>query len=385
MKTVRWAGICGAAAGLLLASSSFAQKEQWLRYYTASEGRGYRYIELKTNAPPELKLPKLTGQAYYARWETPLDPAGGRWMVFERKGKTGPYDRVYIDAKGDGNLSGTPVAASRSDQFSAFFPPVKMVFKGEDGPLTYHLNLRFMKYDQDQARLLASSGCYYAGDVDLGGKKRRVDLFDQNVNGTFNDRGGTPRDSDAISVQNSKKGQRSLGKLVEVDGAFYNIEIARDGAFLKAQKAENVKFGKVKLPETISSLIAFGETGHFTRTPDKGEITLPTGNYSVEYWAIKRKDSKGASWEMTGYREKEACKFEVAAGETSKAVVGEPVRMELSTRDMGTNVVSFNLAFSGVSGDSIQLMKGEQRPPGPKLILASADGTYRSTNTFEFG
>ena len=30
-------------------------------------------------------------------------------------------------------------------------------------------------------------------------------------------------------------------------------------------------------------------------------------------------------------------------------------------------------------------MKGNQRPKGPRLTLTSLDGTYRYTNTFEFG
>ena len=31
------------------------------------------------------------------------------------------------------------------DQYSAYFEPVRVVFKGEDGPITYHLVLRFMQ------------------------------------------------------------------------------------------------------------------------------------------------------------------------------------------------------------------------------------------------
>ena len=82
--------------------------------------------------------------------------------------------------------------------------------------------------------MLTSAGGYYAGQVDFGGKKRgRVELIDGNVNGAFNDRGAkekataTPRWWLA-----ARDGQRYLGKLLEVDGAFFRIEMARDGAFV---------------------------------------------------------------------------------------------------------------------------------------------------------
>lgn len=372
------------AVGLSLATTAMAQKEQWLRYYTSSDGRSYQYIELTTNAPAGLKLPQLNAAPYFARWLTPLDPAGGRWMCFDRSKKSGAYDKLYIDSKGSGKLDTEPVGILRTDPFSTQFQPVKLVFKGEDGPIAYHLQLRFMKYQNDEARLLSSSGCYYAGDVDLGGKKRRLELTDANVNGTFNDCGATVRESDRVGVKDNKDGDRYLGKLLEVDGVFYRIEVARDGAFVKIQKAENVEFGKVKVPETLTVFSAFGPNGHFTRKPVKGELTLPVGAYDSQDWTISRKDKSGASWELMAYRTKESCKFEVTSGSVAKALVGEPVRMEMEAKE-STNTVNFSLSFLAPSGESIQLMKGEQRPPGPKLIIASLDGSYRSTNTFEFG
>ena len=97
---------------------------------------------------------------------------------------------------------------------------MRAVFKGEDGPITYHLILRFMQYGSQDARLLCSSGGYYAGKVDIGGKKRRVELIDANVNGTFNDRAADAGDCDRVMVEGDKTGERYLGKMLEVDGQF---------------------------------------------------------------------------------------------------------------------------------------------------------------------
>lgn len=47
--------------------------------------------------------------------------------------------------------------------------------------------------------------------------------------------------------------------------------------------------------------------------------------------------------------------------------------------------LTFNLRFEGRYGETLQIMKGNERPRGPRLTLTSLDGTYRYTNTFEFG
>ncbi len=373
------------AAGLAL--SAQAQKEQWLQYHTTSPGgRGYLDLELRTNAPPNLPLPKLSAQQpYFAYWKTPMDPAGGRWICFDRTRKSGPYDKVYIDTKGDGRLDNKPaIGTTRTDTFMAYFEPAKIVFKGEDGPVTYHLGLRFMKFEKSEPRVLASSAGYYAGEVDFGGQKRHVELVDADVNGTFNDQSPEPRDTDAIQVQDDPVRQRYLGKLLELEGKFFRLEVARDGAFVKVQPAGKVPMAKVRVPETISEFVVFGQNGQFARKPKKGELTLPVGHYRIHQWTIDRKDNKGASWELSGYGFKESAEFDASEDQACTLAVGEPVHGVIEAEQV-TNAVNFRLKFLGRFDETIQFMRGTERPPGPKLMLASLDGTYRATNTFEFG
>jgi hypothetical protein len=386
---VRW----GALAAMAAATTVSAQKEQWLDYHVAREGRGYHYLTLTTNPPPRIQLPKLNAPPYFAHWTTPLDPAG-RWLCLDRSKKSGLYDRVYFDSTGNGRLDDKPsVSTSRSDQYSAYFEPLRMVFKGEDGPITYHLVLRFMQYDGGDVNLLASSGGYYAGKVDIGGKKRLVELIDQDVNGTFNDRGAGVGETDCVTIEGDKVGQRYLGKLLEVDGQLYQVEVARDGAFIKVQKAENIVLGQVRVPETISEFTAFGENGHFVRSPAKGEFTLPVGDYHIQDWKINRKDDKGAAWELSAYNFNDSARFEVAADKPASLEVGEPMRASMEVQEPNippgarntSQQLTLNLRFEGHYGETLQIMKGNERPKGPRLTLTSLDGTYRYTNTFEFG
>jgi hypothetical protein len=388
MKTFRTIGKWVVLAGMAVATTASAQKEQWLQYHTSRDGRGYRSLDLTTNAPAGVTLPKCTAQPYFARWATPLDPKG-RWACFDRTRKTGPYDLVYFDSNGNGRLDDkTPVKAYRVDQYYAYMGPMRVVLKGEDGPITYHLVFQFMRYESQgrpQIHLSVESGGFYEGTVDLGGgKKKRLELIDANVNATFDDRDADPGKCDHLMVEGDKTRERFLGKFLEVGDQIYRIEVARDGAFVKLQKAEDLAFGQVRVPETISEFVAFGPNGHFVRQPVKGEFKLPAGRYQVHEWDISRKDSKGASWRIEGRDFPDSTKFDVSAAKPAALDIGEPVRAVMTHSD-STNQVGFDLSFKGKLNETISIQKGNQNPPGPRLTLATLDGSYRVTNTFEFG
>lgn len=372
--------------GTVAASTALAQTEQWLSYHTGTEGRGYRPLKLTTNAPPGITLPALNAHPFFAYWATPMDSGGGRWICLDRTRKSGPYDRLFVDSNGNGRLDDQKPILARLDSYNAYFPAVPVVFKGEDGPVSYHLIFRFYKYGDSPAQLMASSAGWYEGMVDFGGTKKRVQLIDGTVNGTFNDMALKPYDSDRIQVDGEKVGERFLGRMLELNGKFFSIEAARDGAFVKVQKAENLTFGSVRVPENISEFAAFGENGHFLRKPLKGEFTLPSGGYQILQWTINRKDEKGSAWTMSGNNFPPEAGFQVAADKPAVLEIGEPVSAVLKINENTTNrQMSFSLQFVGQQKESIELLRDGQRPRGPKLMLANATGTLCYTNTFEFG
>jgi hypothetical protein len=307
-------------------------------------------------------------------------------MCFDRARKTGPYDRLFFDKNGNGRLDDDPqVSAAHRDQYSANFDLLRVTLKGDEGPITYHLTLRFMKYDDNTASLLAQSSGWYEGMVTIGPAKKRLQLIDGNVNGTFNDLAANPSDCDRIALEGDKAGQRLLGRLLETDdGQFYEIQVARDGAFVKLKKAENLPLGRAHTPEAISEFTAVGETGHFIRKPAKGEFTLPAGKYRVHSWSINRKDDKGTAWQLSGYGFNDFATFEVHPARPATIDVGEPVRASLQAVE-SKGAVAFRLQFLGRFGESIDLQRGGERPRAPQLILASRDGSFSVTNTFEYG
>src|ERR1035441_4365511 len=239
-------------AAMVLAGVAFGQSEQWLEYHTGTEGRAYHPVKLTTDAPSGVALPKLDGPVYFGRWLTPMDPAGGRWLCLDRSRKSGPYDRIFIDTTGNGRLDDKTPVQARVDSYNAYFPPVPLVFKGEDGPITYHLAFQCYQYERKPQQFLAMSAGWYEGKVNFDGAKKRIQLIDGNVNGTFNDLAPEPYDSDRVQVEGDKTTERFLGRMLEVDGKFYRIEAARDGACVNVKKEDNVVLGEVRVPENIS-------------------------------------------------------------------------------------------------------------------------------------
>jgi hypothetical protein len=372
-------------SGMLVANSLLAQSEQWLEYHTGGEGLAYHAMELTTNPPPNVALPKFNAQPYFARWVTPMDPSGGRWLCLDRTRKSGPYDRIYFDTTGNGRLDDKKPAEARLDSNFAYFSGSPAVFKGEDGPITYHVMFRFYHYEKNPPQLMAMSVGWYEGTVNLDGVKKHIQLIDGNVNGTFNDMVSNPYESDRVQIEGDKVGERFLGRMLEVDGKFYRIEVARDGAFVKIQNAGNVVLGPVRAPENITEFSAYGENGHFVRKPAKGEFTLPTGKYRMVHWKIDRKDEKGAAWTLSGYNFPETATFEVFSDKPAVLEIGEPVKAELKAEEGTNRMINFNLNFVGQQKESIEMLRGNERPRGPKLTLANASGALAYTNTFEFG
>ncbi len=378
---------------LILVSQVPAQQEQWLQYHCSRDagqmlgGMGSKSLEPTTEKPAGVKLPQFKGQSQlFAKWYTPMVKDGHLWVALDRTHKQGPYDSLYIDSNGDGHLADeTAAAAYRTDQRSGYFGPVKVIFEVEDGPVTYHLNFNCYQYGNGNNRLYASSGGWYEGDITVGGQKKHCVLFDYNVNGAFNDKSENAGECDRIRI-GKQGGQDTLftGNYVVVDETLYRPEIARDGACIKLTKAENVSYGSVRLPESITEFSANGENGLFILKPEKGIASLPVGKYCVHDWAVERKDEKDTNWKLKaiGFGEKNV--FDITEGKQAVLSIGEPIVATLDSSEReGTH--SFSHSMKGRSGERIELTRNGARPQAPKVHIKSADGTYDRTYSFQYG
>jgi hypothetical protein len=136
---------------LVLTSPAAAQEEQWLQYHSSRDSwqlvgdLGTSNPEVVSEKPQGVELPDFKcDERFFTRWPTPMAAGGGLWIAFDRKSKAGPHDLLYIDLNRNGSLADeSALEAYERDERNAKFEPVKILFDGEDGPITYHLNVKF--------------------------------------------------------------------------------------------------------------------------------------------------------------------------------------------------------------------------------------------------
>jgi hypothetical protein len=292
---------------------------------------------------------------------------------------------LYIDSDGDGSLADEPaLQAYGVDARNAKFEPAKIVFQGEDGPITYHLNVKF--YNSGRRRYLGLwAGCWYEGDIDIDGLKKRCMLIDHNANGVFDDKSIDAGMCDRIRIgEDTRLDTRFVGNYLEVDDALYNLDVARDGAYVKLAKAGNVPSGSVKLPEAVTALVVGGENGFFVRRPSGGTCSLPVGKYRIDSWVIEREDDKGAPWKARGSQFGSKGRFDVTEGNEVKLSIGEPLTSTVGASRRGSTL-SFDQKLSGPLGEAIVLERRGTRPRAPRLHIRNKDGSYDRTFSFEYG
>jgi len=374
---------------LVLTSPVGAQDEQWLQYHSEREAERIigdmtrSNLRLTAEKPQGVELPDFkTEEPFFANWSTPMVESGQLWVALDRTTKQGRWDQLYIDSNVNGHLNDEkPVKAYRTEQYYAYFGPVKVVFEGEDGPLTYHLNFSFYE-SGDTQRLYVSTGCWYEGDITVAGAKKYCVLIDYNGNGTFNDKSLNSSQCDRIRI--GKKGTRDtgyVGNYTEIDDVLYHTEIARDGAYIKLSKADDVKFGTVRLPDTITEFSAGGENGLFTFKPENGTGSLPVGKYRINSWTIERKDEKGKKWELQGRYFSEKGDLDISEGTEVSLEVGEPITGNLQVRfNAETENYEFEKNLRGRMGEYLNLTRGGERVSNLwKMHAKNKEGTFAKT------
>jgi hypothetical protein len=367
---------------------------QWLQYRAACEGRAdlgdVVHLDLPfTNAKPAgVRLPRFKSRkARFATWQTPMCTRGIRHVAIDKTRGRGPHDRIYVDVDGDGHLDDEkPVKAYRIDSRTTYFGPVKVMFEGDDGPITYHLNFQYEEQRDGKRTLAASSACWYEGRITIGKKTHHCVLLDYNVNGTFNDKALDPAQADRIRI--GEKGleaeSRLSGTYASLDGGLHLLEIARDGAYVKFTRGDDVPRGTVVLPASIDVLAAGGEQGLFVLKPVKGRVRLPAGTYHVRSWESRRKDKGGASWILRGTHRGAERTFEVKAGNEQKLDIGEPIITSLDVRKQPKGY-QFREQRAGRGGESIELTRNGKRPDPPVMRVKSKDGSHDTKHTFNYG
>jgi hypothetical protein len=364
---------------------------QWLSYRTSERAReivggSSQFNRFEAQTPINVKLPELsTDEPRFIKWKTTMDPKGFRWVAFDKKHKHGLYDILYIDSDGDGHLDDEQKIEGRpEDQYRVEFGGVPVYFKGDDGPITYHLNLRFYSYNEQSTYVYAYAGCWYEGQVTIGGKTQRCVLVDYNCNGAFDDKSEDFVCDRVLIGPEENYHTGWVGNYLEVDRILYRLNVAKDGAFLELAPAPDVAYGTVTMPDSITAFSAGGMNGMFERTVENGKVTLPLGQYRVYSWEIARKDDKNVEWTLSGSSFPREQRFTVAEETAAGVDIGEPVFSKLDA-SLRNGMHYFNQGLTGKSGERISLQKAGRTPDAPRIHVRNKTGEYYRTFALEYG
>ena len=411
MRTVTIWG-CAILATVLYAMPARADDEQWLSYRKSAQP--YHYLgwtagwsTKMTDKPPEgVALPKFRGDKPRFSWWVRKEYAGGQfvqgkivWLAWDQSGKGG-YDLLYIDSNLDGSLADEkPIKADNVSQDGkrAMFPLVKVMVPGDDGLVACYLNIA--KYEGTGDEVRYEAGGWYEGAVTIGGRKYFCRVIDNCCNGVFNDSGANRNQCDKIILvpyesrdeigemlnSSDKSPARFIGRWLELDGKWFAMEVARDGACVKFTPAEKVPTGTVRLGEGANeSITVMGPTGQFTRKPKDGLVELPAGRYAVDEWSASKSDSRNVVWQLAFRGEpNKVVTFEVAEGKETAPDIGQKIVCEV---DASFDGLEWRISPQLVSSGAVAtLQRNGSQADAPKATIANADGTYKKTFTMEFG
>jgi hypothetical protein len=409
---------------ILAATAAQAQEAQRLQYRTDAQPERSLgvYAEVRVRAEPSppagLALPKFAGdRPLFAKWITPMVPAGHLWLALDQSAKQGACDRLYVDTNADGSLADeTPVAAERAEaatdptaplaygrklnQQAARFAAVRILFPGKDGPIAYHLNVTFRSRIQriitwtqgvpDREVLLEelwlTAAGWHEGTVTVGGKTYTCRLADANVNGTFDDVSADEGKADFILIEGDALPLvRTAGRYIQLGGALYHPHPARDGASITFAPAKDVPTGTLRLDVPRAQLTVGGENGLLYLNVAEGKVSAPAGKYRLTIWKIEKADDSGTAWRAEGtVIPGEGAVFEVNEGKETRLAVGEPfVCKGTDTSDRGTHNLSFRLR--GRLDEPVYLYRDGRQAAPPQVRISNADKTYDQAFATEYG
>jgi hypothetical protein len=366
------------------------------------------------------------------------------------------YTRLYFDVNHNGDLTDDKVieaeASGRISMFSSgqyaqdSFPPVDVTFQADGTEMQYALVFRVTSQAQPNfqyATAYLTSAAYREGEITLGGKKRRIVLVDYNSDGRFDSEmafdervrlsNGTvyARPGDMIYVDpdlqdptarygydaTTSDEQQFVGKLLNVDGRFYDVQLTAAGDKLTLTPTTKA-VGYVTNPNQGYRAVVYGDQGFLkVMGGPSGKAPLPEGKWKLLQYTIDRTelpdDSKGKQeqssllqtlmnavvsrpppsprlrYTVVSARAKAAYPaVEVRGGETVSLPFGPPYKptVEVAPYRRAGDMVELGLSIVGAGGEVCSaLMVNGRQPPAPQFTITGPDDKEVASGKFEYG
>jgi hypothetical protein len=424
----------------------------------------YGYANLKAlQKPPadDFKLPALVGEdPFYL--EVKLGDKTRLAAVDRQSAGDTFYNRVRFDANDNRDLTDDAVITGTIQIFSsnsyrrANFPEIDTEVAVNGRRLPYRFQFDLYSFNQSggvaakmpfEYRVQCSMRCsgYYAGELELDGRKYKVALGDSDCNGRFDDRFGTVPGSrilqggqelpyyrgdtmyltreDALQYEDGQL----LGDMLILGNKVMDVAVDPSGTKLKLEETGRA-LGLLKIPQPVTKLQLKtpGTSASAIMVADVGtEFPVPVGEYELYTYTMERKDQQGDLWRLSARAGSSTPATVVAAGTPGTMTFGEPfkplIRAQLQGRSQerseakqwyefwksgegtakpGRRVqVSLEFGAEGVGGDfvsgishvkgtntAIELSKDNpQLPKEPSYKIVKEDGEIATQGSFAYG
>ena len=339
------------------------------------------------------------------------------------------YTHLYFDSNRNGDLTDDQVVeadskASPNGSPYTYFPRVDVTVDVDGTPVEYAFYMRIYGTSSGYGYAFLYGAAYREGEIALNGKKTRVVVVDSNSNARFDDamsvatRSGTlyPSTGDAILVDPNpntatNEVQQPIGKLINIGGRFYDMELTPAGDKLTLTPS-SAPVGYVSNPNKGFRALMQGEQGILKISAgESGKSPLPVGDWKLLSYTIdgtvkpEAKEEEGSllntlsealvqsnsstpRWSFISARPASSLTaVNVREGETIDLPFGPPyrpiVKVSRTSGSAGNRVAYLSLSLVGTGGEAVSnIMVNGTRPGVPEFTITSdeekvAQGKFR--------
>jgi len=365
---------------------------------------GIQHHSTTTVRPPELRQQPA---------DAPKEPVYFTFQVGDkdihgityRSISPGKQVKLYLDTDGDGLFS------DEKEYIGTWLSIFRLTRTYLFGPVSSRNSDTVIKAGQfyaecsDGERITFRPAFYRRGQVDLEGRTYEIALIDTDFDGKYNEYfvppiagSRDPRcDVFAIDLDGNSKfnfGEPGdseimpLGRLIKINGQYYNMDVAEDGETIKFRQSKP-QFGTLSLEGKQAKLALWSDVGHQRVSGSNGRWLLPTGKYSVIELELTEPDSDGNRWTFDTLKarawEGQLGDFEIKPGQTTSIRIGPPFQVKTFMKDSGRNaLVGFHL--EGQSGELYVpgAKKNGKEVPEPQFKIIAVSGQTVHSGQFEF-
>jgi hypothetical protein len=335
------------------------------------------------------------------------------------------YTHLYFDINGNGDLTDDKAveAESQSSSYSSsytYFPRVDVTIDVDGTKVEYAFHMRAYASSSGYSRAYLYGAAYREGEITLNGEKKRIVLVDSNSNAryddamsiaTLSDGGLYPSMGDMIFIDpDPSKGlisydmttndaQQPVGKLVNIDGRFFGMELSPAGDKLTLTPS-SAPVGYVSNPNKGFRALVHGGQGTLkVSLTESGKSPLPVGDWKLLSYTIdgtvmpeakeeessllntlsaalvQSSSSANPRWSIISARAKgDSAAVKVREGETFDLPFGPPYKPIVNVSRKSSSEVYLRLSLVGAGGEvASNLMVNGSRPKEPEFTITSGE------------